>query len=475
MKFFRSDEDTICALATPSGQGGIGVIRVSGARAEPIVRSLAPFLPKSLESHRVYYGLLKSPFHQRAIDEVLVSYFAEGRSFTGQHTMEVSFHGSPFLARDILQELQLAGSRMAEPGEFTFRAFMSGRLDLVQAESVLQLIQSESRKSADLALKQLQGGISQILVGLEEQLIWVLANLEANIDFAQEDIQVAQNEVLEDRLGGVLARVEEMLVSYRQGRMVKEGVQVALVGAPNVGKSSLLNALGGEDRAIVTEIPGTTRDRIELRKMVRGQVVNFIDTAGLRKTSDPIEHMGIERTLSLLPSVDCIFWILDGWALCQDRGFADEVLQPLLASPQAPLVAVINKVDLLSVHQRQEVAEWVREFLQGQGLDLGQERIFTISAVSGEGLEALESFLESQMGESFAESSGTISQARHFELLTKAKEGLRVSLGQLAKGVSPEFIIFELQNVLFSVQEVLGKRFDDQVMDRVFREFCLGK
>ncbi len=476
MRAFRQDEDTICALSTPAGHGGIGVIRVSGPKALEFGRQLARFVPEQAESHRVYFGKLRRPEDSSVIDEVVVAYFGEGRSFTGQETLELSIHGSPYIVREVLRNLQLVGCRMAEPGEFTYRAFMLGRLDLVQAESVLQLIQSESENSARVALRQLQGGLSDILNSIEDELIWVLAHLEANIDFAQEDIVVAEIDVLVTRVQRVSKRVSELLSSYKRGRIVREGLEVALVGAPNVGKSSLLNAFGGEDRAIVAPIPGTTRDRVDIKRVFNGLVVNFMDTAGLRVTEDPVERLGIEKTLELLPRADWLFWVVDGPQVWADKGFSEEGMWPLVENKGTGVCVLVNKIDLLNQGQREQVLGWVKEFLQRQGLELAQERIFLVSATSGEGLKSVESFLGSIVGESFLENSAAITQARHFELLTRTLKGLESGLAQLVDtAASPEFVVFELQEALFSLQEILGKRFDDQVMDRVFKEFCLGK
>ncbi len=304
-----ASSSTICALATAHGIGAISVIRLSGSRAIEIMRRLARFLPQNLESHKIYYGILKS--EDRSLDEVLLSYFAEGRSFTGESTFEISCHGSAAIVNDILQELCQAGARMAKRGEFTFRAFMNGRLDLVQAESVLAMIESRSNRASQLALRQLQGEFSVRLKALAEDLTWVLANLEANIDYAAEDIVIAAGDALANRLQKIQVDVERLLSTYQQGRIVREGFQVALVGRPNAGKSSLLNRLAGEERAIVTEIAGTTRDFIETELAIDGYRITLVDTAGLRVTDDPVEKIGVSRTLEKMKSVDQVLYVAD--------------------------------------------------------------------------------------------------------------------------------------------------------------------
>ena len=436
------DNDTIVAVSTAPGLGGIAVLRVSGPRALEITKKCACFLPNSPESHRVYFGVFLDEAGGE-IDETLVTYFANGKSFTGEETLEISCHGSPVLTQRVMRSLCQSGARVADRGEFTYRAFMNGRIDLVQAESVLQLIEARTEEGAKLALRQLKGGLSEELRRIEDDLIWVQANLEANIDFAQEDLVVAEKAVMIERLDRVWKSVVSLLESYKSGKALLEGARIALVGAPNVGKSSLLNALVGEERAIVTEIPGTTRDMIEADCLHNGFRLIFIDTAGVRESTDAIEKIGIQRTKEALESMDFILLVSDDPERRQD---------PL---PEVDKILLINKADLWG----------------GHGIDDG----FAVSAKTGIGLVELKDYLAGRLQERLTENAAGAANARHFEILKRMAEGLRRGLGLLREDASPEFVAFELQEAILGVHELLGQRFDDQVMDRVFREFCLGK
>jgi tRNA modification GTPase len=458
MRILATDRDTICALATAHGIGAISVIRISGARAIEITRKIAAFLPEKPESHKIYYGFLKASESQRPIDEVLISYFANGRSFTGEDCLEISCHGSGLLVDDILRHLIEAGARPAERGEFTYRAFMNGRIDLVQAESVQALIESRSQRAAQLALRQLQGDFSKQLRGILDQLTWVLAHLEANIDFASEDIEVASGKILGERTAALLSSVREILRGYKRGLIIRNGYQVALVGAPNVGKSSLLNALSGDERAIVTPIAGTTRDFVEAQLAEEGLNLTIIDTAGLRITKDEIESIGVERTLEKLKTVDLIFYVIDArtGVSAGEREFFAKI-------PWEKTVFVVNKVDI----QPQISLE--------NELKTRVSAIFPVSAATGAGLGELKAWLRGRIRGEVSEDSTLLSNARHFKGLETLSNCLEKCLPLMLNDESPDLIALELQGGLRALHEVLGLTFDDQVMDKVFSEFCLGK
>lgn len=468
------DASTICALSTPPGVGGIAVIRVSGPQALKLTKKVCAFLPEKPESHKIYFGTAREVQNQDlAIDEVLVSYFAHGRSFTGEETTEISCHGGTVLTASILKELVQAGCVPARPGEFTFRAFMNGRLDLVQAEGVLGLIESQSKQAARVALRQLKGRLSEELAIVEDGLVWLLAQLEASIDFSTEGIEVIPSQILTKRASEVKSLVEKLISSYSQGRLLAEGLTVALVGRPNVGKSSLLNSLVGEERAIVTSIPGTTRDLVEGRVAYLGVPVTFIDTAGLRETDDEVERIGISRTRQILEKADLVIHVLD-------------VTRPILAEEITELKSsfarassthqnhrvLINKIDQDSSSKR--LNERQKE-LKDQLPELAQKEVLAGSAKTRHGIDAVDRLIERMVKSDASESSAVITQARHFELLQKIQSCMVRALALIERDESAEFIAFELQDAIRAIHELLGKEFHEQVIDRIFKEFCLGK
>lgn len=451
-RYLDKDKDTICASITAPGQAGISVLRVCGPASENIIRNICSFLPRDLESHRVYYGLAQASPEGPAIDEVLVSYFKSGRSFTGEQTFEISCHGNQVIVSEILASLCAFGARVAERGEFTYRAFMNGRIDLVQAESVLELIQSRSKRAAQTALRQLQGGFSSRLRELLGELTWILANLEANIDFSAEDIEIATNAELTTRTRSLLETVQELLAQQEKGRILKTGFQVALAGRPNAGKSSLLNALLEEERAIVTDVPGTTRDMVEGEISIDGIGVTLVDTAGWRETDDRVERIGVERSLERVQNVDRILYIVDG-----EVGWSEKDALNWERLPKNRTVLVWNKSDV--------AAPRLPESLNS----------ISVSARTGFGLPELRGYLREQIAAEYVEDAPALWNARHFEGLANLRRSLESTLGQLETNGSPDLVALELQLGLQSVHEMLGIVFDDQVMDRVFREFCIGK
>lgn len=463
------DRKTIAAVATPSGHGGIAVIRVSGSDAAALVSKICPFLPAVPESHRVYYGYLISLDSGEPIDEVLVTYFAEGRSFTGESTVEISCHGGVYLTQRVLTEVINCGALVAQPGEFTYRAFMNGRLDLVQAESVLGLIQSHSAFSRRHALRQLRGDMSKILREIEEEVIGVLAHLEANIDFAAEDIEVASQDNLILRLKSAQAKLERLVSSHQLGQVIRDGIQVALVGRTNVGKSSLLNALLGEDRAIVTEVEGTTRDLIMGETILDGLKFKFVDTAGIRTTEDKIEKIGQRLMRQAVLESDMVVFISDDYS----RISKDE--QDLLKSiGKKPLITLESKVDL----RVEGGSDYSLEQVQGT-LDYPNDHLLVthmgVSSQTGVNLPEVKACLADYWKSQVSDEGTPVMVARQWEGLQCCLNHLLEALNALDLDLSPEFVALDLQKSLLSLKEVLGEQFDDEVMDRVFREFCLGK
>jgi len=472
------DHNTICAVSTPAGYGGVAIIRVSGPQSLNIVSKLASFLPEHPESHKIYFGTLTSVLGEM-IDEVLILFFQQGKSYTSEQTVEISCHGSPAVSQWILQELISCGARIADRGEFSYRAFINGNIDLVQAEGVLELIESQSRRSAQQGLRQLKGGLSKELRTIENNLLYVLANIEAAIDFSTEDIDVINKEELQKRTSATEASLSKLINSYQSGRVISEGLHVALLGEPNIGKSSLFNLLLGEERSIVTEVAGTTRDVVESSLMVSGVRVVFMDTAGIRKSTDVVEKIGIQRSLESQTSADLVFFLFDG-----NKGLSDGDLQILKDVDLTKLVLIGNKTDLVNIPeverrtrvQHQLVAgkffknpELVGEFLK--------TRVFFGSTLEHTFRSLIFGCLEQQVSKDSFEDEAVVSQARHFDNLSKALELTKAASKAFSKDFSAdvEFVALDLKSALICIQETLGERFDDQIMDFVFKQFCIGK
>lgn len=446
-------DDTICAIATAPGEGAIAVIRISGTSAKAVAKIVAPFLPENPESHRVYYGFLRKINSEDIIDEVLVTYFHGQRSFTGEDSVEVSCHGSPAIAHEIIIELIQAGARLAERGEFTFRAFMNGRIDLTQAEAVLSLIQSQSAQATRQSIKLLRGDFSMAIQAVEEQLLWSVSRLEANIDFSAEDIEFAAMAEITNKINLAKQSVSQLLGTYSSGKILKSGLRVALVGAPNVGKSSLLNALVNENRVIVSHLPGTTRDSVEIILEIAGHKVVVVDTAGLRLSHDDIEIQGMQRTHEEISQADLVLFIYDGTDLNTKNVYE-----------------LLNKKNL----------ENKKIFFVANKADSFTERSFSetdiyVSALTKHGVDALKAKIAQHLTAQFYENATVVLSTRQFELLSKMEHFLITGLDLISSNASPEFVISELQEALVGCMELLGKRFDDEVLDRIFNDFCLGK
>lgn len=460
------DSQTICAVSTPHGVGGISVIRISGPQSLEITRTLAGFLPQKIESHKAYFGTLKDPQGSEDIDEVLATYFKKGHSFTGEEVLEISCHGNPQICQKILNNLIAGGARSADRGEFTYRAFMNGNVDLVQAESVLALIESQSETAQKLALRQLKGQLSQKLETLENDLTWLMAHLEAGIDFSTEGLELVSQDVVKDKLGDIESALKSLVQSYNAGRILKDGVRVALAGRPNVGKSSLLNLLLEEDRAIVTEVAGTTRDVITGDTKFRGLKFTFLDTAGIRNhTSDIVEQIGIQKSREAHLEADVVLFVFD---LSLGLQAEDEEILKQLASSQ--LFVIGNKLDKVKEPTQTPGYEKLTQYA-----DFAKRNLFFVSALDQNARTLILKEISARFSQSDLQDYVLISNARHYENLTKSLANTMRCQQLFQEGLGSEFLAIELKEALIAVQETLGKRFDDQVMDRVFKEFCLGK
>jgi tRNA modification GTPase len=467
-RIIPKDSDTICAESTPTGRGGISVIRVSGDKAWDLATTLAPQLVgKKIESHRCYLAKAVGPDGSE-LDEALFTFFEKNRSFTGDRVVEISCHGSPLIVDSLLRSLIHLGARAADRGEFTYRAFMNGKLDLVQAESVLGLIESNSKKAAELSLRQLGGHLSQQLISYEDTLIWSLAHLEASIDFSTEDIEVVDHSLLRARLTSVQQGLSRLVSSFQQGRRIAHGFRLVILGAPNVGKSSLLNRMLEKDKAIVTDIAGTTRDLIEDSYIFKGRLFTIVDTAGIRESSDVVERIGIKKSLDSLKSCDAVLFVYDVSRAADDADL--ELLKQLLG---LNLILVGNKRDLLLGEDRFLSSLNEKNFQRISELK-SIPRLQISSFDEGDGLKLKEAIYECAK-EGTEDLSVMLSNSRHFEALSKALLGVERALEILTAGTGAEFVAVELKDSLLRVQETLGHRFDDQILDRVFKEFCVGK
>jgi len=465
--------DTIAAISTPLGTGGISVIRVSGEEAIAAVdrlfrgkRSLA-----GAPSHTAHHGYIVDPAQsEEALDEVVVTVFRKPHSYTGEDVVEISCHGGVYVTRRILEAVLDQGVRLAEPGEFTKRAFLNGRMDLAQAEAVADLIQAKTALALRSTLRQLKGELSERIRGIKNRLVGICANLELDLDFVEEDIQIAPREEQIEALRETLEEVEKLIASYRRGRFLREGVRMAIVGKPNVGKSSLLNALLGRERAIVDETPGTTRDTIEELLDIDGLLFQVVDTAGLRKARDRIEAKGMERTQWQIESSHIILFMLDGseelteedqliWsrvqALVDGEGGVDE----------RAVVVIKNKIDL---PQRLELKEI-------KGL-VGDRPLVSLSAKTGEGLEELNRVLkEVALAEEGVEQSVVVTNQRHLEALKGASRHLRWAIASLEQGYSYEFVVVDLRGALNRLGEIIGETTTEDILEHIFSHFCIGK
>ena len=442
---------TICAISTPYGAGGIAVIRVSGEQAIPIVDRIFEGRKtlKEAAPNTVHFGRIQRA--DEVLDEVLCSVFKAPHSFTGEDTVEIACHGSLFIQQEILRWLIDAGCKAAEPGEFTSRAFLNGKMDLTQAEAVADLIAAQSKAEKDLALSQLRGSVSNELASLRDRLLHFTSLIELELDFADhEELEFADRTELNALAQEIETKLSALLASFRTGNAIRHGIPVAIIGAPNVGKSTLLNALLGEQRAIVSDIQGTTRDTIEDTLVIDGILFRLIDTAGLRETNDTIENMGIERSRQAAEKAQIVVHVIDDLTI-DDVRLIDEGIK-------GTIIKVLNKADLLR-------SEGVKE-LRSEGLH--------ISAKNGE-IEPLKKELVRVAKESMQTSAVMLSNARHYEAITRAHEAIeRVQVG-LRDGLSGELLSLDLQDCLNALGEVTGQITNQEVLANIFTKFCIGK
>jgi tRNA modification GTPase len=455
-------------LATPPGHSAIAVVRLSGSNSKNILLEVCPGLKsKNILSHQIRLADFQSADGAR-LDQVVVSYFAKGKSYTGEECVEFNCHGSPYVVERIIQRLLDSGASMATPGEFTYRAFMNGKIDLVQAEGVLSVIESDSEESLKMGHRQLGGKLSEVFKKIVSELTWCLAHIEASIDFSTEGLDVVDNLVLENKLINLRQEVAVLADSFKTGRALKEGIFVTLLGKPNSGKSSLLNNLLETDRAIVSPIAGTTRDVVDGETNYFGFLIKFSDTAGVRSTQDEVEKIGIQRSFKSAHESDAIFYIYDA-ALGLS---AEEVAVLAQQSFKAPIFLIANKIDLLAGAKKSSL-----DFL-GEKAELTKAlflKQLSVSALDEDAREQILSELTRLFNTKPSQENSLISSVRQFELTTDAHKHLVDCIKDFKSGLGAEFISQRLKEALVSLQKILGEHYDDQILDRVFKEFCLGK
>ena len=456
--------DTIAALATPPGEGGISVIRISGENALTFARGLfhSTFdISKNIPpAQKVLFGEIRDPESNRVIDEVLFTWFKKPNSYTGENVVEISGHGGTQVSATLLELILRQGVRLAEPGEFTRRAFIHGRLDLTQVEAVADLIGAASDRALDSAVLQLKGALSRRINSLLDQLLAVRAQLEAVIDFSEEGLTFQSRETTGQQIKGSKNEILSLVSSFRQGKIIREGLRIALVGKPNVGKSSLLNALLQEDRAIVTNIPGTTRDTLEERIRVKDIHIVVTDSAGLRDNPEIVEEQGIQRTRNALAQSDLALVVFDP---SQSFDGNDELLMKEVGD--RPRCTLLNKSDLEQKWEKKKIDK----FLKG-------EKPISISAKTGAGMpdlsEAIYNFAVKgeQAGESIF-----ITRERHRNHLQQAATALDVAYTNMNSGYSEELIAVDINLAMEHISSILGKTFAEDLLDKIFGEFCIGK
>jgi tRNA modification GTPase len=452
--------ETIVALSTPPGIGAIGVIRLSGNDAINIANSV--FSGKDLtkqESHTLHFGLIKDG--DMVIDEVVVSLFIAPKSYTKENVVEISCHGSNYIIQQIITLLIRKGASAAKAGEFTLRAFLNGAMDLSQAEAVADLISSDSKAAHDVAINQLRGGFSTELNVLRDQLIHFASMIELELDFSEEDVEFANRDQLQDLINKITLVLNKLIRSFELGNVIKEGINTVIAGRPNAGKSTLLNALLNEDRAIVSSIAGTTRDTIEEILNINGVNFRLIDTAGIREATDAIEALGVEKTMQKISQSAVLVYLFDVVNLS-----VTEIREDIasLYRPGMAFVAVANKMDLTYSDRIKELA---------LPADI---RFIAISARENFQIEELKELLyETAVGDKLSENHTMVTNIRHVEALRKTQEALRSVSEGLINPVTSDFLAMDIKQALYYLGEITGKVTTDDLLDNIFSKFCIGK
>ncbi|MYL20702.1 tRNA uridine-5-carboxymethylaminomethyl(34) synthesis GTPase MnmE [Halobacillus litoralis] len=457
------ETDTIAAISTPMGEGAIAIVRLSGPEAVATAAGL--FQGKDLnnvDSHTMHYGKIIDPETGEMAEEVMVSVMRAPKTFTREDIVEINCHGGLVSVNRVLEIALAAGSRLAEPGEFTKRAFMNGRIDLSQAEAVMDLIRAKTDRAMDVALKQMDGRLSNLIHNLRQKLLETLAHVEVNIDYPEyDDVEEMSHDMMEQKTKEVHEEVERILETAKQGKILREGLGTAIIGRPNVGKSSLMNALVHENKAIVTEIPGTTRDVIEEYVNVRGVPLRLIDTAGIRETEDIVERIGVERSRQVLKEADLILLVLNyGDELTEE----DEKLFEAISDMN--VIVIVNKTDL----EKKLDLDRVKELANDQP-------VITTALIREEGIDQL----EQAIGQTFFEGDldagdmTYVSNVRHVQLLKQAKQALEDAQNGMEMGVPLDVVQIDVTRTWEILGEIVGESVHDSLIDQLFSQFCLGK
>jgi tRNA modification GTPase len=471
MRYTAHDlKNTIVALATPSGVGALGIVRLSGPEAIALVDQV--FSGKRLgdqASHTIHFGALRDE-NGRVVDEVLVSIFHAPRSYTGENVAEISCHGSPYILQEVIRLFTRLGARLARPGEFTMRAFLNGRMDLSQAEAVADLIAAESQAQHAIALRQMRGGFSREIQDLRRQLLDFASLVELELDFSEEDVEFADRSQLRGLILSIQALIQRLLLSFELGNVIKNGVAAVIAGRPNAGKSTLLNALLNEERAIVSEIAGTTRDTIEEILNINGVPFRLIDTAGIREAQDQVEALGVQRTLEKVENSALLLYVFDVIKTGPEEARRDLAQ---LARPGVPTLVVANKMDL---NPYTTWEQYFGETTPGNGFSISKDRWIPVSAANRMNIEYLKEKLFETIVAQGVDLSGTIvSNARHHEALRRAEESLGAVSRGLDAGLSSDLLAIDIRQALHNLGEITGEISTEDLLGNIFSRFCIGK
>lgn len=456
--------DTIAAISTAVGEGGIAIIRVSGPQAISGIDAIfkSKITLKDADTHTVHYGHIIDPSSGEKVEEVLVTLMRGPRSFTAEDVVEINAHGGVIAVKKVLDVvLQQEGFRTAEPGEFTKRAFLNGRIDLMQAEAVIDLIRSKSDRAFSVARKQAEGTLSKRIKALRQTVIELLAHIEVNIDYPEHDVEEMTSAYIREQCQSAIAEIDKLLKTANEGKILREGIMTAIVGRPNVGKSSLMNMLTQENKAIVTDIPGTTRDVIEQFVTLNNIPLRLLDTAGIRETSDVVERIGVERSRDALQGADLILFVLN---YNEPLGEDDRLLLEQLKGRS--VIVIINKMDLPGHLDLEEIERYV-----------SSESIVRMSVLQESGLDVLESTISEMFFEGQLESNDLtyVSNVRHISLLKRARQSLTDAIEATYAGIPIDVIQIDARSAWESLGEILGDEAGDSLIDQIFSQFCLGK